>query len=338
MQDNVGRRRVGPPEIEWPTISLIAGCYGIWALAGIWMWPQWPVAALVVMTIMVAMQSSLMHECLHGHPTRNARLNEALVGLPMGLVYPYRRFKALHLRHHADERLTDPFEDPESYYRANWQVETLPRAIHLLLRVNNTMLGRIVIGPLLADAAFFAADWKLVSEGDRSVRKAWMVHAGGLLVVVPLVSWGFSIPLWLYILVPVWLGQSLIAIRTFAEHQWSERPDGRTIIVERSPLALLFLNNNLHLVHHKMPTIPWYRLPQVFRSRREEWLRMNGGYAYGNYAALLREFAFKPKEPLAHPVLRRLPEAGRAFRPRMRGSRSLAGGGSVPVPAKPPQE
>ena len=53
-------------------------------------------------------------------------LNELLVGLPIGLVYPFRRFRALHLRHHADESLTDPFDDPESYYRAFWQHEDLP--------------------------------------------------------------------------------------------------------------------------------------------------------------------------------------------------------------------
>lgn len=335
---SVGRRRVGPPVIEWPTILLIGACYGAWAGAGLLLWPQWPVAALLVMSIMVAMQSSLMHECLHGHPTRNARLNELLVGLPIGLVYPYRRFKALHLRHHADERLTDPFEDPESYYRAHWQYETLPPLMKLLLRINNTMLGRIVIGPLLADAAFFAADFKLAAAGDRAVRKAWLAHLAGLCLVLPIIVYGFGMPLWLYILVPAWLGQSLIAIRTFAEHQWSERPDGRTIIVEKSPLALLFLNNNLHLIHHKMPTAPWYRLPALFRARREQWLKLNGGYAYGSYFALMREFAFRPKEPVAHPVLRRMPEMGRAFRPRMRGVRSLAGAGTVPVPAKPPRE
>ena len=84
---------------------------------------------------------------------------------------------------------------------------------------------------------------------------------------------GFGIPLWLYVLVPVWLGQALISIRTFAEHQWSERPEGRTIIVERSPLSFLFLNNNLHFVHHKSPTVAWYRLPKLFRDRRDEWVR-----------------------------------------------------------------
>lgn len=290
------------------------------------------------MSVMIAMQSSLMHECLHGHPTRNARLNEALIGLPIGLVYPYRRFKALHLRHHADERLTDPFEDPESYYRANWQYREMPAALRYLFKVNNTMLGRVIIGPLLADVAFFAADLKLIAAGDRAVRKAWLLHGLGAAFVLPIVAWGFGMPLWLYILVPVWLGQSLIAIRTFAEHQWSERPDGRTIIVERSPLSFLFLNNNLHFVHHKMPTVSWYRLPALFRERREEWLKLNGGYAYRNYSALLKEFALRAKEPVAHPVLRREPEPGRAFRPRVRGGRSLAGAGTVPVPAKPPQE
>ena len=82
------------------------------------------------------------------------------------------------------------------------------------------------------------------------MRRAWELHAAGLIVVIAVVTFGFGMPFWLYLLVPAWFGQSLIAIRTFAEHQWSERPDGRTIIVERSPLSLLFLNNNLHLVHH----------------------------------------------------------------------------------------
>ena len=173
--------------------------------------------------------------------------------------------------------------------------------------------------------------------GDRAVRKAWLLHGLGLAIVLPVVAYGFGMPIWLYLLVPAWFGQSIISIRTFAEHQWSERPDGRTIIVERSPLSVLFLNNNLHLVHHKMPTVPWYRLPPLFRSRREEWLKMNGGYAYPNYFALLKDFAFKAKEPVPHPVLRRAPEQGRAFRPRVLG-RSIMGGGTVPVPAKPPEE
>lgn len=323
--------------VEWPTVALVAACYGLWAAAGLVLWPDYPLIAMAVLTLTVALQSSLVHEALHGHPTRSATMNEVLVALPVGLVYPYRRFKALHLRHHADERLTDPFDDPESWYRALWRYEDLPGWLKALLAVNNTMLGRLVIGPPLSNAAFLATEAKLLAAGDRAVQRAWLHHAAGLAVVLPVVQFGFGMPIWLYVLVPAWLGQSLIAIRTFAEHQWSERPDGRTIIVERSPLALLFLNNNLHLVHHKQPTVAWYRLPRLFREGRAEWLAMNNGYVYANYLALFRAFAWKAKEPVVHPFLRRAPEPARAFRPRVR-ARNVGGLGTMPVPAEPPKE
>lgn len=323
--------------IEWPTAALIFGCYAGWLAVGFLVWPTHPLIALVALGFLLAMQSSLMHEASHGHPTRSARLNEMMVALPIGLVYPFRRFKTIHLRHHADERLTDPFDDPESYYRALWQHEQLPGWLQTVLVVNNTMLGRFLIGPLVGTPGFLLEEWRLLRSGDAAVRKAWLLHAAGLAIVLPVVQFGFGLPVWLYVLVPVWLGQSLIAIRTFAEHQWSERPDGRTIIVERSPLSFLFLNNNLHFVHHKMPNAAWYRLPVLFRERRAEWIRRNGNYVYPTYLALFREFALRGKEPVVHPVLRRVPEAGRAFRPRIR-ARNVNGLGTAPVPAEPPKE
>ena len=328
----------GALRIEWPTVALILLCYLAWLAVGLLVWPDWPVLALAGLGVVLALQSSLMHEASHGHPTRSARLNEALVGLPIGLVWPYRRFKTIHLRHHADDRLTDPFDDPESYYQALWQHEELPRAMKVVLRVNNTMLGRMILNPWLGSVGFIISEARAMAAGDRVIRKAWLLHAAGLVVVLPVVAYGFGIPVWLYILGPVWLGQALISVRTFAEHQWSERPDGRTIIVERSPLSLLFLNNNLHLVHHKMPNVSWYRLPALFREKREEWIRLNGGYVFPNYIALFGAFAFKAKEPVVHPVLRRAPEPQRAYRPRVR-TRSLGGlGGTAPVPAKPPKD
>ena len=312
-------------------------CYGVWFAAGFWLWPSYPVLALAILVVTVALQSSLAHEVLHGHPTRNALVNEAFVFLPIGVVWPFRRFKALHLRHHADERLTDPLDDPESCYQAMWKHEEMPAALKALLRVNNTMAGRFVLGPWLSIIAFVINDAKQIAAGNREIRKAWLLQAAGLAVVLPLVQFGFGMPLWLYVLVPAWFGQSLIAIRTFAEHQWSEQPEGRTVIIERSPLSLLFLNNNLHFVHHKKPTVAWYRLPKLFRENRETWLKANNGYSYPNYFALMKAYAFKAKEPVIHPVLRRQPEPGRAFTPRVR-ARSLNGLGTAPVPAEPPKE
>lgn len=328
----------GALRIEWPTVALILFCHAAWLGLGLYVWPQWPLLAIAAMGVVLALHSSLMHEASHGHPTRSARLNEALVGLPLGLVWPFRRFKSVHLRHHADDRLTDPFDDPESYYRALWQHNELPAVMKLLLRINNTMTGRMLLNPWLGSIGFVISDMRAIAAGDRVVRTAWLLHGAGLALVLPVVVLVFEMPLWLYVVGPVWLGQALISVRTFAEHQWSERPDGRTIIVERSPLSFLFLNNNLHLVHHKMPAVAWYRLPALFRARREEWIGMNGGYVFPNYRALFAAFAFRAKEPVVHPVLRRTPEPQRAYRPRVRTHSAGSLGGTAPVPAKPSKE
>ena len=76
------------------------------------------------------------------------------------------------------------------------------------------------------------------------------------------------------------------------------------MIVEKSRSALLFLNNNLHLVHHTHPALPWHALPAAYRARRAEWQAINGGYVFRGYGAVLRKFALRAKEPVAHPAPR----------------------------------
>ena len=268
-----------------------------------------PLLALILMPFTVALHSSLQHEALHGHPTRHALLNEALVFLPLGLFYPFRRFKVLHLTHHNDERLTDPYDDPESYYRSAMDWERIPGWFKRVLEVNNTMLGRFFLGPALMSGGFALSEIKRMRAGERRVQLAWLLHFLGMVPLYLIVtrsstclsgSMSSSRPI---------SASSLITIRTYAEHRWSETPEGRTIIVERSPLGLLFLNNNLHLVHHKNPTTPWYDLPRLFTERRAEWVAMNEGYVFKGYLALFRAFALKRKEDNVHPALRRAPPA-----------------------------
>ncbi len=296
------------PRVEWPTWGLIALCYGTWLAAGFWLWPVAPALAVVLMGVAVALHSSLQHEVLHGHPTRNARLNEALVWLPIGLAYPYRSYRRTHLKHHDDERLTDPYDDPESYYVALFKWLEMPRGLRAVLRVNNTMLGRVILGPVFNVIGFTLAEGRRIAAGDRRTRNAWAHHLAGLALVLPFIHFGFGIPVWLYALTSAWIGLGLIAVRSYCEHQWSEDPNGRTIIVERSVLAPLFLYNNLHFVHHKLPRLPWYRLPAIYRAARADWQRMNGGYVFSSYFAILRAYALRMKEPVAHPALRREPE------------------------------
>lgn len=299
------RETLVPPRFEAPTWGLLALCYGVWLIAGFWLWPLAPLPALVIMGVMIALHSSLQHEVLHGHPTRNAKVNEALVWLPIGIFYAYRSYRLTHLQHHNDERLTDPHDDPESYYVALFDWLAMPRVLQLAKRVNNTLLGRIVIGPWFAVIGFTGAEWRRILARDGKTRNAWIHHALGLTLVLAFVQFAMGIPVWAYILVSGWIGLGLLAVRTYCEHQWAEDPNGRTIIVERSVLAPLFLYNNLHFVHHKLPRVPWYRLPATYRAAKADWQRLNGGYVFPSYFSILRRFAWRVKEQVPHPAWRR---------------------------------
>lgn len=289
----------GKVPVEWLTLALIIGCYAMWLIAGS-LFQTMPVLAIVVIPLMITLQSSLQHEALHGHPTRNARLNEVLVFLPIGIFYPYRRYKHLHLRHHADERLTDPYDDPESYYRALSDWERLPTWLKQLLKFNNALVARVLVGPAISVVGFVFTEWTNLASGRKADRIAWLLHLAGLVPVLLAVHYLFAMSVWVYLAL-TYMGLALLSIRSFCEHQWSEHPDGRTVIIEKTVLGLLFLNNNLHLVHHKRPTTPWYQLPRLYREQEEEWHRMNEGYVFRNYLQVLRSFALKSKEPVVHP-------------------------------------
>ena len=75
------------------------------------------------------------------------------------------------------------------------------------------------------------------------------------------------------------------------------------IIEDRGPLALLYLNNNLHVVHHMHPQVPWYRLPAVYAANRDHYLRRSGGYSSRNYAQIFRTYLFRAKDPVPHPLM-----------------------------------
>jgi len=294
--------------VEWKTVGLICLDYGVWALSGLWLWNVAPALALVVMAFAAALHSSLVHECVHGHPTRKRWLNELLVAANLSLIWPYRRFRTLHLRHHHDTQLTDPFEDPESYYKARWQFDEMPGWLQAILRINNTMIGRVILGPVLGTWGLVSGDLQQILAGNRKLLMDWALHAAATVPVVLAVTQVFGIPLWAYVIFVVWTSLGLVSVRTFAEHRWFDTVEGRTIIVEHTPLGFLFLNNNLHIVHHAYPAAPWYDLPAMFKSSRQDWVRRNQGYVFRNYSQLFSAYAIRPKEEVAHPVLQTEPQ------------------------------
>ncbi|MEM7507725.1 MAG: fatty acid desaturase [Pseudomonadota bacterium] len=255
--------------------------------------------------ILTAFHSSLQHEALHGHPTRNAMVNEVLVSLPFGLLIPYRSFRDSHLRHHNDNRLTDPYDDPETWYIAEREWPRLSPPLRWLLWVNGTLAGRLLIGPALMSFGFLRAEFRAIRAGDRLVQGAWLRHLAGLGVVLLLVRWS-GMPLWLYVIGVVWPALSLLSVRTFIEHRAASCPKQRSAVVESGWFwSLLFLNNNLHRLHHERPAVAWYDLPGLWQHERARVLEENGGYHFESYGAVAKRWLFSRREPMVHPLVRR---------------------------------
>ncbi|MFP5509368.1 MAG: fatty acid desaturase [Alphaproteobacteria bacterium] len=291
--------------VEWPTLGLLLLCYGVWAIGTTWAAAWFLPLGMVMVTLAAALHSSLCHEALHGHPTRARWLNEALVFPALTLCIPYLRFRDTHLAHHRDAILTDPYDDPESNYLDAGVWERLPRITRALLNLNNRLIGRLVVGPLVGQVAFMAADWRAIRGGDRAVLRGWLWHIPALALVIGWMAWVGQMPLWAFVL-SSYAALSILKIRTFLEHQAHLRARGRTVIIEdRGLLAFLFLNNNLHVVHHMHPKLPWYRLPQVYFANRARYLACNEGYMFRSYAEVFRRYLFRAKDTVPHPLWRR---------------------------------
>ncbi len=231
-------------------------------------------------------------------------LNEALVFPSLILVYPFRRYRELHLKHHNDANLTDPYEDPESYFWAECDSHKMGRIKRVLLEWNNTFVGRMILGPPIGLLGFYKTELVRIKQNEPGVHRAWTLHFLGIIPVYFWVSWMCGIPFYLYILLVAYPGISWILIRSFAEHQAAESVGGRTAIVEAHPFfGLLFLYNNLHVVHHAHPGLAWYELPGNYRERREFYLKSNDSYLFDGYWHVIRQFAFYRKQPLFHPIL-----------------------------------
>ncbi|MDF1716367.1 MAG: fatty acid desaturase [Antarcticimicrobium sp.] len=289
-----------PPAPEWGTFALILACYGLWLALLFAPLPAWLSALLLVPVL--TLHSSLTHEVLHGHPFRSRALNEALMVLPLTLFIPYGRFRDLHLAHHMDARLTDPYDDPESNYLDPGVWAGLPRWKRTVYAVNNTLLGRILLGPAIGQLRFMAQDW--AQRRDRAAWLAWALHLPGLIAVLALVAVA-PLPVWAY-LPAAYAALGVLKIRTFLEHRAHVATRARTVIIEdRGPLAFLFLNNNLHVVHHMNPAAPWHRLPALYRAGRDRYLACNDGYLFRSYGEVFRRYLIKPKDPVAHPLWHR---------------------------------
>ena len=246
---------------------------------------------------------SIQHIAVHGHPTQHSWLNTLLVYPPLALYFPFQIYKESHLQHHQCEMLTDVETDPESLYLTREHWNRLNPVSRLIYRINFTLAGRLIIGPFVSLYQLWKNEFHIVLSGNRRRALIWGMHGVGCTAVLAFVSLIGNMPIWKYLVCFAYPGIALTLLRSYTEHRWSMSASERTIIIEGSWISrLLYLNNNYHWVHHENPRLPWTRVPEVFRRRREEILQQNGNfYIKGYHQVFTRLWKDKLIDPI-HPT------------------------------------
>lgn len=288
---------------EVPTWIVAVAIYACWAALVVFSrFIPWPILAIAGAYVL-AWHFSLQHEAIHGWRSIPLPLRTALVWPPIGGWLPYELYRRSHTIHHRDANLTYPGLDTESvYHRAEAWAGYSP-AWRAVLLFNQTLLGRLTIGPLLRLRKLFLTETALLRKGDFSNVWIWIRFALGLAAVLAFVKLVGRMPIWKYYLVIVYPGFSLGLLRAFIEHRWGQEPEERVASVESNwVFGLLFLWNNLHIVHHLEPALPWYEIPRLYRQDRDYYLTRNGSYLFSGYGEIARRWLVRPVFIPVHPA------------------------------------
>ncbi|MBX3264475.1 MAG: fatty acid desaturase [Labilithrix sp.] len=281
-----------------PTWLVAAAIYGGWTALTL-LHDRIPLPALALLGgIVIAWHGSLQHETIHGHPGGPPVVRGLLGAPPLSLWLPYGVYRETHRRHHATAHLTDPAHDPESSFRSREQwaaAGPIERALALTLR---TAVGRMALGPLVTVARFVAAEALAAARGTPGRRRAWAAHGLSVLVVLAWLHLVAEMPLWKYVVAFVYPGASLTLLRSLAEHRSDRARERRTTVIEAGLFfRLLFLNNNLHAIHHRRPELPWFELPSAWERERAAFTARHPDLVRRGYLTLVSRYALHPISP-----------------------------------------
>ena len=286
--------------IEWPTVAVALGVYGGTALVAFFHAFLGPVATVGLFALLGCWFLSLQHECLHGHPFRNTRLNHLVAWPPLSIWLPFALYRESHLAHHRNAVLTEPGIDPESNYFKGARWESLHPVQRLVFQGNQTLLGRMIFRPL-------QGTWRTAAAVPAELRharwrKTWFTHLVGSVVLLGIMRQIGHVPLWQYVLGFCYGGASLASVRSYAEHQWVGGHKTRSATVHASLFwRLLFLNNNYHHAHHLRPSLAWFKVGELSHRVGADVLCADGAGFYSGYGEVFQRFFLKPVIPMVHP-------------------------------------
>jgi fatty acid desaturase len=259
------------PDVAWPTLLLGLGA---WSAQGVALWAAWtsrwpPIAVVAVASFAAYASFTAMHEGVHGSLCLKVRwVNAAAARLgALPLMGPGWAFRFLHLEHH--RHTNDPERDPDLWNGAG------PRWA-LPLRWAVTDLGQY---------AFYFRHWRNRPAAER------LETVLGLGAILAAAGWGIAAGhgwalLWAWIL-PARIALFALA---FSFDYIVHHPHRVTAAQDRlrathnldvpRPVGWLLLSQDLHLLHHLHPGVPFYRYRAAWNDLREVHAvlnYMNGG-------------------------------------------------------------
>ncbi len=223
--------------------------------------PYWTAIFLNVIAIYLLFTPA--HEAVHGNikgNNHNLDWLEKLIGGISSLSFtaPYPVFKHIHLTHH--KHTNDPVEDPDYFVKGeNILIVILKCALIIFgyhyhyWRHTKTFLktadGR---KDFLITNLLFGVNWLIVIS--------WGILAG----------WQAPVLLWL---LPAWIASSFLALVFDWLPHYPHTVQKRyldTRIILFPGLTTLLLSQNMHLIHHLYPSIPFYNYGKAFENVRED--------------------------------------------------------------------
>lgn len=259
LEAEVARRHT--PDIAWPTIILLVGCLGLWglssALALMDIIPLW--LAMVPNTLALYAIYTPVHDASHSAVVpRNKQLRwvNTLVGtlaaFPIFMTFHIHRKS--HFIHHA--RTNGP-EDPDTFLMGSfWSVVLVKTPLALINQLNSVKVWQD------------CARLKLT----RSERlQTLFAHGITIAILLGLVVAGMGWELLCLWLIPWFVGEHVMEVTFgwFPHHDHTQTGRYADTRISLFPCAdLLYLQQNLHLIHHMLPVVPFYRYRAVFDELR----------------------------------------------------------------------
>ena len=259
QEAEIGRRHT--PDFGGRTLLLEVGLFAIFVgatwltLAGVI--PMW--LGALANTIFIYSLYTVVHEALHSNissRTKSLRWVDTVAGVIacVPLWLHYHQHKRQHLQHHAH---TNEETDPDIYAKGSFLAWVFLRAPAALLSYFNPVQQY--------------RDCKRFQCSHRDYVYTSLSFSAYAAIVIGLIAAGYGREVLFLWFVPWWIGQTvMLTFFTWTpHHDHSETGRYRNTRVSLFPGAnFLLQGQNYHLIHHMIPSIPYYRYKSTFDEMR----------------------------------------------------------------------